>query len=125
MYDIIIKNGTIIDGTGNPMYRADIGIKENKIAKIGQLQNEKWEVEIDATGKLVCPGFVDVNNHSDAYWQIFINPDLESLVYQGITTIVGGNCGSSLAPHPVILPPQAEPNARNPMTSNNCAAANW
>jgi N-acyl-D-amino-acid deacylase len=98
MYDIIIKNGTIIDGTGKPMYRADIGIKENKIAKIGQLQNEKWEIEIDATDKLVCPGFVDVNNHSDAYWQIFINPDLESLIYQGITTIIGGNCGSSLAP---------------------------
>jgi N-acyl-D-amino-acid deacylase len=98
MYDIIIKNGTIIDGTGKPMYKADIGIKENKIAKIGKLSDEKWEIEIDATEKLICPGFIDVNNHSDSYWQIFINPDLESLVYQGITTIVGGNCGSSLAP---------------------------
>jgi len=98
MYDIIIKNGTIIDGTGEPMYKADIGIKENKIVKIGELHNEKWEIEIDATDKLVCPGFIDVNNHSDTYWQIFANPNLESLVYQGITTIVGGNCGSSLAP---------------------------
>jgi len=98
MFDIIIKNGTIIDGSGKSMYRADIGIKEDRIVKIGQLHNEKSDIEIDATNRLVCPGFVDVNNHSDTYWQIFLNPNLESLVYQGITTIVGGNCGSSLAP---------------------------
>ncbi len=98
MYDIIIKNGLILDGTGRPMYKADIGIKEDKIAKIGELHNEKWEVEIDAADRFVCPGFIDVNNHSDTYWQIFLNPALESLIYQGITTVVGGNCGSSLAP---------------------------
>lgn len=98
MYDIIIKNGTLIDGTGEPMYRADIGIKDDKIVKIGELHNEKSEIEIDASDRLVCPGFVDVNNHSDTYWRIFSDPELESLVYQGITTIVGGNCGSSLAP---------------------------
>jgi len=98
MYDIIIKNGTIIDGTGEEMYKADIGIKGEEILKIGELHNEKGDVEIDATGKYVCPGFIDVNNHSDTYWQIFSNPDLESLIQQGITTIVGGNCGSSLAP---------------------------
>lgn len=98
MYDIIIKNGTIIDGSGKPMYKADIGIKDDIITKIGELHNEKWELEIDAANHLVCPGFIDVNNHSDTYWQIFLNPELESLVYQGVTTIVGGNCGSSLAP---------------------------
>lgn len=98
MFDVLIKNGVIIDGTGEPMYRADIGINEEKISKIGQLQNEKGKTEIDASDLLVCPGFVDVNNHSDTYWQIFLDPDLESLVYQGITTIIGGNCGSSLAP---------------------------
>lgn len=98
MFDIIIKNGTLIDGSGKPMYRADIGVKDDRIVKIGDLQNEKSEIEIDATERLVCPGFVDVNNHSDTYWQIFNNPNLESLIYQGITTIVGGNCGSSLAP---------------------------
>lgn len=98
MYDVIIKNGTIIDGSGAPMYRADIGIKDDKISEIGNLQNEKSVTEINAANHLVCPGFVDVNNHSDTYWQIFSNPNLESLVYQGITTIVGGNCGSSLAP---------------------------
>ncbi|EKE11777.1 MAG: hypothetical protein ACD_15C00027G0026 [uncultured bacterium] len=98
MYDILIKNGTLIDGSGEPMYRADIGIKDDRIVKIGKLQNEKADIEIDASERLICPGFIDVNNHSDAYWQIFSNPQLESLLYQGITTIIGGNCGASLAP---------------------------
>lgn len=80
------------------MFKADIGIKEDRIVAIGELHNEKCEIEIDAKDRLVCPGIVDVNNHSDTYWQIFSNPDLESLVYQGVTTIIGGNCGSSLAP---------------------------
>jgi N-acyl-D-amino-acid deacylase len=98
MYDIIIKNGTIIDGTGKKMFPGDIGIKENKIKEIGNLRNEKAEKTIDAKGKYVSPGFVDINNHSDTYWRIFLNPQLPSLIHQGITTIVGGNCGSSLAP---------------------------
>lgn len=98
MFDILIKNGTIIDGAGKPMFRGDIGIKDDKIAKIGELHNEKAEVEIEAYGKMVTPGFIDVNNHSDTYWQLFNYPDLESLLYQGTTTIVGGNCGSSLFP---------------------------
>lgn len=98
MYDIIIKNGTIIDGTGKKMFLGDVGIKENKIKEIGNLQNEHAGKIIDAKGKYVSPGFVDINNHSDTYWRIFLNPQLQSLVYQGITTIVGGNCGSSLAP---------------------------
>ena len=98
MYDIIIKNGTVINGTGEEMYKADIGIKDEEIVRIGELHNEKGEIEIDATDKFVCPGFIDVNNHSDTYWRIFDNPALESLIGQGITTIIGGNCGSSLAP---------------------------
>jgi N-acyl-D-amino-acid deacylase len=98
MFDIIIKNGTVIDGTGKPMYRADVGVKEGKITEIGGLHNERADVEIEAGGKYVVPGFIDVTNHSDTYWRIFLNPDLESLIYQGITTIIGGNCGSSLAP---------------------------
>lgn len=105
MYDIIIKNGTIIDGTGNPKFSGDIGISEGKIRSIGDLHNEHSHQEIDATGKYIAPGFIDVNNHSDTYWRIFLDPALESLLYQGVTTIIGGNCGSSLAPlanHEVI-----------------------
>ncbi len=98
MFDIIIKNANVIDGTGAPAYRADIGVKEDEIKKIGDLRDERASVEIDARGEIVCPGFVDVNNHSDTYWRIFLGPHLESLIYQGITTIIGGNCGTSLAP---------------------------
>lgn len=98
MYDIIIKNGKIIDGSGNPSFSGDIGIKEDFIREIGDLSNESAHTIIDANGLCVTPGFVDINNHSDTYLRIFQDPDLESLIYQGITTIVGGNCGASLAP---------------------------
>jgi N-acyl-D-amino-acid deacylase len=98
MYDVIIKNASIIDGTGKLAFRGDIGIKEAEIVKIGDLIDARANVEINARGKIVCPGFIDINNHSDTYWRIFSNPHLESLIYQGITTIVGGNCGTSLAP---------------------------
>ena len=81
MYDIIIKNGDVVDGSGGKMFRADVGIKDDKIAKIGELHDERAEMEIDALGKIVCPGFIDVNNHSDTFWRIFSNPDLESLIY--------------------------------------------
>ncbi len=98
MFDVIIKNGIIIDGTGGEMQNMDIGIKDGEIVELGDLENEKCEKEIDAIGKYVTPGFIDVNNHSDTRWRIFYNPSLKSLVHQGITTIIGGSCGSSLAP---------------------------
>lgn len=98
MYDIIIKNGKIIDGSGSYSFSADIGIKEDFISEIGDLNNESAHKIIDAKGSYVAPGFVDINNHSDTYLRIFQDPDLESLIYQGITTIIGGNCGASLAP---------------------------
>lgn len=98
MYDILIKNGTVIDGSGRPMYRADVGIKEDRIVALGDLSHAYAERVIDATSKYVTPGFVDVNNHSDTYWQLLAHPELSSLLAQGVTTIVGGNSGSSLAP---------------------------
>ncbi|MEI7620904.1 MAG: D-aminoacylase [Candidatus Moraniibacteriota bacterium] len=105
MFDLIIRGGTIIDGSGRPKFGGDVGIMGEKIAALGDLHNEHGRLEIDAKGKYVTPGFVDVGNHSDTYWRIFSDPALESLLYQGITTIIGGNCGSSLAPlasHEVI-----------------------
>lgn len=98
MYDILIKNGTIIDGSGRPMYRADIAVREGLIAAMGDLTEAKAERVIDAVGQYVTPGFIDVNNHSDTYWQLFAHPELESLLYQGVTTVIGGSSGSSLAP---------------------------
>lgn len=105
MYSIIIKNGTIIDGTGKEKYQADLGIKDDLIAKIKPKIRGKAETIIDAGGLYVCPGFIDIFNHSDDYWTLFTIPSQESLLYQGITTILGGNAGSSLAPlinHQVI-----------------------
>jgi len=96
--DILIKNGTVVDGLGTPAYHADIAIKNGRIEKIGFLGEPSAETIIDAAGLYVAPGFVDINNASDRYWTLFSHPDLESHLYQGVTTIIGGNCGSSLAP---------------------------
>jgi len=96
--DILIKNGIVIDGLGTPGYHADIAVKDGKIEKIGFLGEPRANLVIDATGLFVAPGFIDINNASDRYWTLFSHPNLESHLYQGVTTIIGGNCGSSLAP---------------------------
>jgi len=99
MLDIIIRNGKVIDGGGkNPPVQLDVGIKDGEIIEIGNLEKEVGNQEIDAKGKYVTPGFIDINNHSDTHWTLFKYPDQESMVTQGVTTIIGGNCGSSLAP---------------------------
>jgi len=95
-FDIIILNGLIIDGCGNPWFKADIGIKNGKILKIGNLKFSKAEKIINAKGLIVCPGFIDAHSHSDI--SILFNPILESSIKQGITTLIVGNCGMSLAP---------------------------
>ncbi|MFX1505928.1 MAG: amidohydrolase family protein [Promethearchaeota archaeon] len=95
-YDLIIKNCKIIDGTGNPWYHADVGIRNGKITKIDRLYKEKTERNINADGFVVAPGFIDPHSHSD--FAIPFDPRLESTVRQGITTTVIGNCGESLAP---------------------------
>ncbi|MDP2638672.1 MAG: amidohydrolase family protein [Candidatus Azambacteria bacterium] len=96
--DILIKNGTVVDGLGTSAYRADVAIKNGKIERIGLLGRPSAKTTIDATGLYVTPGFIDINNASDRYWTLFNHPNLESHLYQGVTTIIGGNCGSSLAP---------------------------
>ena len=97
-YSVLIKNGTIIDGAGRAPYLADIGIAEDRIKDIGDLSGAKAETVVDATGLLVTPGFIDITNHSDTYGTLFSDPHQESLLLQGITTILLGNCGESLAP---------------------------
>ena len=94
-YDLVIKNGTVIDGSGMPRYRADVGVIGGKIARIGRIRDSAKEV-IDAEGHVVAPGFVDGHTHMDA--QIFWDPLGTSSCYHGITTAVMGNCGFSLAP---------------------------
>ncbi len=98
MLDIIIKNGTVVDGTGKKGIIADVGIEKGKITEVGKIGVSNLVKTIDATGKIVCPGFIDILDHSDNFWTIFTIPRLDSKVFDGVTTIIGGNCGSSLAP---------------------------
>lgn len=97
-YDIIIKNGKIIDGAGNPWYQADLGIKEGFIVKIRPNLKDHAITEIDAKGLIVCPGFIDIHTHTDFLVPIYNKMD--SAIRQGITTSVVGMCGESLAPIP-------------------------
>ena len=96
MYDIIIKNGQVIDGTGSPRYHADVAIKDGKIAKIRNRLNDEAAKIIDAKGLVVTPGFIDSHSHADG--AALSCPDQKEKIEQGITTSVGGQCGSSPAP---------------------------
>lgn len=94
----LIKGGTIIDGSGFPMTKGDITISGETIKAIsGEIKSSPTRV-IDATGKYIIPGIIDITNHADTHWTLFASPSEESLLHQGITSIVGGLCGSSLAP---------------------------
>jgi len=96
-YDLIIKNGKIIDGTGNPWFKADIGIVGATIAAVsrtgGTMEGKRV---LDAADKVVSPGFIDTHSHDDAY--VLVDPQCSQKVRQGVTTTVTGNCGFSLAP---------------------------
>ncbi|MBO5070848.1 MAG: amidohydrolase family protein [Roseburia sp.] len=92
--DIIIRNGTIVDGTGKPLYYADIAVVGDKIDYIGDLRGVCGKLEIDASGKYVTPGFIDSHAHSDQ--TIWGNPEAQSAVRQGVTTEIVGNCGFSM-----------------------------
>ncbi|MEK7541874.1 MAG: amidohydrolase family protein [Patescibacteria group bacterium] len=97
-YDIIIKGGSVLDGTGNPAGVNDIAIDDGKIAHVGALPRTTAKTEITVPGKIVAPGFIDITNHADTHLTLFKYPLQESMVMQGVTTIIGGNCGASLAP---------------------------
>ena len=95
MYDLVIRNGTVIDGTGLPKYRADVGLIGDRIAAIGRIR-ERGKEEIDATGQVVTPGFIDGHTHMDA--QVFWDPLGSCSCWHGVTSVVMGNCGFTLAP---------------------------
>ena len=94
MYDILIKNGMIIDGTGSPSMRAQVAVKDGKIVKIARNIEAEAKAVIDAAGKVVTPGFIDSHSHSDK--QFFLHPEQKEKVEQGITTSVAGQCGASI-----------------------------
>ena len=95
MFDLIIKNGSIYDGKGSEPYQADIGISNEKIVEIGYIKGEAKKV-IDAEGKIVTPGFVDIHTHYDG--QVTWDPYLRPSTYHGVTTVVMGNCGVGFSP---------------------------
>ena len=97
--ELVINNGTVIDGTGRPRFRADLGISDGKITAIAAGERLAGHQSLDAAGLVVAPGFIDVHSHAD--WVLPISDHdeiLAPLLLQGITTLVTGNCGFSPAP---------------------------
>jgi N-acyl-D-amino-acid deacylase len=92
-YDVLIRNGKIMDGTGNSWYYGDVAVKDGKIVSIGKLTHATALKTIDATGLMVAPGFIDVHGHLEG--SVFRNPSAENLLYDGVTTMITGNCGGS------------------------------
>jgi N-acyl-D-amino-acid deacylase len=93
-HDLVIRGGTVIDGTGAPGQRADVAVDGDRVAEIGE--DLRGRTELDASGHVVTPGFIDIHTHYDA--QVFWDPALTPSSWHGVTTVVAGNCGFSIAP---------------------------
>src|SRR5215475_2997417 len=95
-YDIIIRHGQVADGTGRTLFAADVALKGDRIAAVEPPGALSGDNEIDATGRVVAPGFIDVHTHDDT--ALIDNPTMAMKASQGVTTVVCGNCGASAAP---------------------------
>jgi N-acyl-D-amino-acid deacylase len=95
-FDLLVRGGTVFDGTGAPGRRADVGVRGDRIAAIGDLSAATADTLVDAAGRAVAPGFIDVHTHDDR--ALLSNPDMAMKTSQGVTTVVVGNCGVSLSP---------------------------
>ncbi len=91
-YDLIITNARIIDGAGNPWFRGDVGIRDGRIVRIGKISPAQAKTRIDATNRILAPGFIDVHTHVESLFNL---PAAENFVRMGVTTLVTGNCGTS------------------------------
>src|SRR5271168_2491776 len=96
MTDWILRGGEVIDGSGRTRRRADVGITSDRVAAVGVAARAEGARVIDVAGKIVAPGFIDVHTHDDR--ALFATPDMAAKASQGVTTVVTGNCGVSLAP---------------------------
>ena len=101
----LFHGGTVIDGTGAPGYRADVRVEDGRIAEIGPDLDTRHAVRIDASNRVIAPGFIDTHTHDDQY--VLSSPQALPKISQGVTTVIVGNCGISLAPlvHPNVPPP--------------------
>ena len=93
--DLVLRNAAIVDGTGRPAVEGDVAIANGRIAALGQVK-ERGRDEIDVRGAVVAPGFIDVHTHYDA--QALWDPLLTPSIHHGVTTVIAGNCGFTLAP---------------------------
>ncbi|MCL0103584.1 amidohydrolase family protein [Dehalococcoidia bacterium] len=96
MMDILIRNGSIVDGSGGGAFKGSIAISGERIVEIGEVSSSDCARIIDAEGLVVAPGFIDTHAHADK--TLFLYPTAPSFVMQGVTTTIGGNCGNSAAP---------------------------
>ena len=94
--DLVIRNARLIDGTGGPAYPGSLAVNDDRISAIGDLDALSAGSEIDAGGRVLCPGFIDVHTHDDR--ALLADPLMVNKISQGVTTVVAGNCGVSLAP---------------------------
>ena len=111
--DIVIRSAKVIDGTGSNAVEADVAIKNDRITAIGNLDRVSGNVEISGAGRVLAPGFIDVHTHDDR--ALISNPDMSFKTSQGVTTVITGNCGISLAPlSSSVLPPPLDLIANSP-----------
>ena len=96
MYDLLVRNGKIIDGAGNPWYMGDAAVRRGKIARIARSIDDEAKRTLDASGLVVCPGFIDAHSHGD--FNTVVYREMENVIHQGITTVMAGQCGSTPAP---------------------------
>src|SRR5580765_565307 len=94
-FDLLVRNATIIDGTKAPRFDGDIGVRDGRIAAVGRLDAARAELEIDASGRIAAPGFIDAHTHDDRL--LLSDPEMTPKASQGVTTVIAGNCGISLA----------------------------
>ena len=94
-FDLVIRDGTVYDGTGAPGIRADVGVRDERIVAFGTI-TARGTQEVDARGLAVAPGFIDVHSHDD--YAVLLEPEMPFKVMQGVTSDVVGNCGSGVVP---------------------------
>jgi len=116
MFDIVIKNGNVVDGAGTPWFKANIGVKDGKIIEVSRTPLEAGDRNIEAEGLVVAPGFIDTHGHNDA--RILFHPMAKNYLGQGVTTCGSGSCGTGIAPttesYKDVLKRNLQPSTREP-----------